>query len=1246
MKQALVVTILFIFLFPQLIFSQWLEKSGSPFIKNYTPQVYNAHPQNWDITQDKRGLMYFGNVSGVLEFDGENWNLTELPDKKSTREIFIDKTGKIYIGSSGEIGYMATDKSGNLNYHSLNHMVDKKHKPFYDVYDIFRINDTVYFRTQQKVLTYHNDTIIVAEIERNSERTEITESFSYNQQPYFYIEGIGIVSLTKGQFNKLIDKSAFGGHPVEASMQLDSNTLLLNADNHLYALHFENDKFIVEPFTTSNDKFFHENEIYEGMLKYDDYILIGTSLGGVAILDKNGNIIKTIDEKDGLEIGSIYDLYKDKQNNIWVCASNGIANIEISSPITYWDKTHGLKGYVDDILKHEDRLYLATGNGLNYLHNSQIKSISNLNSQTWKIHLYTSDHTEELLLGTNKGLFKIQKDNLKPVWTKKNIFEIYNSPEYPNMLFLGLSDGLFSLKRKNGKWVEEGRMKGIKYNVRSIISDQTGNLWLSTFRNGVYKIKISGNNVTQPAKINYYNKDDGFKSLRNIIIYKFRERLVFATEKGLYKYNKTKDSFEPDAGFGNIFTTGEQGVFAFTTDKKDRIWLSGLSNKNNEIGYGYLTENGDYKWNFTPFRRIPDMTVLDIYSENNTTWIGGTEGLFQYHPNPYFKPGVFSTHIRKVTLNGDSIIFNGTYPVSIDQKKQLGNKQPKSFIPEIKFKNNTVVFSFSATNYSYAEKTRYSYCLEGFNKDWSPWTSLTRTRYTNLNAGTYTFLVRAKNTYGKISKPVRYQFTILEPWYAHPIAYFLYSILAIVIIWLIVRFFTRRLKRSNEKLERMVEERTKEIEQQKEEIIAQSNQLEKTNHELEKLSIVARETDNAVIIINPTGSIEWVNEAFERLYGYNLDDLNNTDIRNSKLYHDIKETIDQCIKEQKSKTTEFQSETKGGKTIWIQTTLTPILNPQGKLNKLIAINSDISQIKEAEEEIKKQKAEIETQRDHAKEQKEYIENQNVELEKHRHHLEKLVEQRTKDLKEAKEKAEEANRLKSSFLANMSHEIRTPMNAIVGFSNLLNDSEIEEDLRKELTNQINVHSNSLLNLIDNIIDLAKIDSDQLQLKQAECDVDQIMDELYHSFTDNVMYKNITLLTSTDEKIKQYNIYADSYRLKQIFSNLIDNAIKFTDQGFVEYGYKIHSNNGGSYILFFVKDSGIGINKKQQEAIFHRFTKIEDNKEKLYRGAGLGLTISKNLIELMKGEIWLESTPHAGTTFFFRLPANSINSKNNE
>lgn len=290
--------------------------------------------------------------------------------------------------------------------------------------------------------------------------------------------------------------------------------------------------------------------------------------------------------------------------------------------------------------------------------------------------------------------------------------------------------------------------------------------------------------------------------------------------------------------------------------------------------------------------------------------------------------------------------------------------------------------------------------------------------------------------------------------------------------------------------------------------------------------------------------------------------------------------------------------------------------------------------KNLEEKVKERTNEINLQKEELESQAENLEKINKELENQQNKLEKLVQERTKDLEIAKNKAEESDNLKSAFLANMSHEIRTPMNAIIGFSNLLNDRDIESGQKKELTSLIVKNSNSLLNLIDDIIDIAKIEAGQLKINLKECTVKALLNDLLLEFSEIAnTNENLSIKIDTKPIDKDIKVLADPYRLEQIFKNLLSNAIKFTEKGAIEYGYNLSSDNS---TVFFVKDSGIGLSPEQQKNIFSRFTKVENDRQKIYRGAGLGLTISKYLVEMMNGKLWVESELGKGSIFYFSLP----------
>lgn len=250
-----------------------------------------------------------------------------------------------------------------------------------------------------------------------------------------------------------------------------------------------------------------------------------------------------------------------------------------------------------------------------------------------------------------------------------------------------------------------------------------------------------------------------------------------------------------------------------------------------------------------------------------------------------------------------------------------------------------------------------------------------------------------------------------------------------------------------------------------------------------------------------------------------------------------------------------------------------------------------------------------------------------------------LKERERNLKKEKNKAKTSDKLKTSFLSNMSHEIRTPMNAIVGFSQLLTTPELPEDKKEVYVNQINYNAEQLLKLIEDIIEVSKIEAGKVKVDKSECYVNQLLDELHTSFTAHkgILGKhNVKLKISKDVRDRDFVVFTDRYRLNQILSNLLGNALKFTDKGFIEFGYNKDKDEGKDVLEFYVKDTGLGINKDKLPYIFDRFSKIPASKTKLYGGTGIGLSISKSLVELLGGRIYVESEENKGTAFYFTVP----------
>ncbi|MCI0693879.1 ATP-binding protein [candidate division KSB1 bacterium] len=805
---------------PGATFAQPRQEAGKVFITNYSPKEYGAHPQNWAIVQDDRGVMYFGNNNGVLEYDGVSWRLIQLPNKSVARSLAKDKNGRIYVGGVGDFGYLAADSLGQMRYLSLLAYIQAEDLPFTDVWQTWVIKNSVYFRAANVLFRWADHRIMAWK-----PRTSFHVSFVVRDTLYVRQWQVGLMRMLDDSLRIAPNGERFAEERIYVMLPFDEKKILIGTrEQGLFLL----DGATITPFrlAPAAAAFLSTNQLYSpGVILSGDLLALGTLRGGLAIIDRQGNLIRQIDKAAGLADNILHHAFADNQDALWLAFNNGLARVEPNSPFTFYDEQSGVKTAIAFILRHRGLLYVATSLGVSYLQAAQreFRPVSGIASQS--LALLAVD--DMLLAATNEGVYRIDGD--RAVSVKASVNNTYranflhrsrqrlNLKEGSARIFAGLETGLAALRFESagagGKWIDEGSIDGIHEDIIRIVEQEPGILWLGTRTQGVLRVEFTEptqNEADLPhPKIERFGVAQGLPA-GGVTVFIVADKTYFVSQDDIFRFDPTRREFTPDSTFNlrPVSFGGTVEEYTLQEDAQARVWINfgrGTAVERPQAGGSYVPED-------TPLRRFFNETFFYIYPESDgVVWLGGPNTLIRHDPSiSQVNLAAYPALIRRVTAGGDSVIFGGA---NLNGDGNLA--------PVLDHSKNSLRFEFSASSYEEIARNQFQTFLEGFDQSrpaGSAWSDETAKNYTNLPPGNYRFRVRARNVYAHESSEAVYAFKILPPWYRTWWAYVSYILAAGAVVLGFVRLRTRQLESRGRKLEQTVEERTAEIRTQKDNV--------------------------------------------------------------------------------------------------------------------------------------------------------------------------------------------------------------------------------------------------------------------------------------------------------------------------------------------------------------------------------------------------------------------------------------------
>jgi len=1226
------------FTFGQTSNFNYLE-TGQPFVKYYDQKDYKSSNSNWSIVQDKRGVMYFGNGSGVLEFDGNTWRKIEVPYSSNVRSIAMDSTGTIYVCASADFGYLKPDSTGQLKYKSLMSKLDQKYRNFGEMWDVAASSEAVYFKSSDQVFRWNGKDIFVWD--------SVYAFRLYNVDDTIYSRNsdVGLMMINGDSIKLMPDGKFFANTGVYDMLPFDDSGTkqkgrILVTTNYDGLFLLDGTKFT--KFKTEADKFLVESQLYNSCITAEGNFAFATQRGGVALVDRNGKLLRIINEKSGFPTNVTYDVFSDKQGGLWLSTVLGLAYCEVPSPFTLFKDAGYLKNLSSAVIRFNGRIYVGNEFGVLY-YNNKTSSFQLLKDSNRPAYGFL-DAGGALFAATNWGVVRIDNEKISKPILDNSSNVLISSNVYPNRVYAPQDRGLSVIQKQNNKLTLVDYEQIAAEEILQMVEESDGSLWLAGFFPGI--IHVTKNLKELPQKLEadidykYYKSSDGLPG-SSWQIFNIQNIMILATDKGVFRFDKKSKSFVADSTLGTIFMDSTAAISNIETNYNGDLWILAKVNDVDVFGIAKHQSNRKYTWKPDPvFNRLNLSTIHAIYSDyyqgKEVLWLSTEEALIRY--DPAIKKQInnkYQTLIRKVVLDNDSIIFSGFRIPEIDVKKVI-----------LPFAKKNIRFVVSSINFDKPDETLYEYFLEGNDETWSPWTVESKKEYTNLSAGKYVFHVRAKNIYGIISDEDTFAFSVLPPWYLTWWAFAFYVLLLGSGIFIIDRIM--RYKIINRERDRAMLREAELIKRQAQELETVDRLVRVINNaeDLEKLFKALLEqtvnfipqAEKAAVFLLDRKSNQF-NVAYTS--GYEVEDLDKISFTPDEL---------------KKRYTETSNEIEKG--IYIVNN-TKSLYADVKLSGFSKPNSML--VMEVEWDSKPEAYVV---FDSFTGANAFDSSTARILHRFREHAVSAIS-KAQSLKILQEKNEEIIRTQEKLLtqeklaslgaltAGIAHEIKNPLNFVNNFSEI--SQELLDEIKTELKNnhqknamalfedlshtleKINTHGKRADSIVKGMLLHSRGSSGEKVLTNINDLLDQYVALAYHGMRAQDKEFNITIEKNYDQSIDKVNIIPQD--ISRVFLNIVNNACYDTNEKKKTLGdvfnpvLKVSTKNLKDKVEIRIEDNGNGIPASVKDHIFNPFYTTKPTGE----GTGLGLSLSYDIVvKQHNGEIKFNTVPGEFTEFIIHLP----------